>query len=120
MSAHSAPNMPRCGPAIIAGLSMTVPSTRSLLKARRGRRQDRLGTTALVTDGGWIVNGKKIFASLSGHADYYGALCTELATPDTRPSRANTMYLAIPRDAEGVSVEGERDPLGMRARCRGP
>jgi len=72
------------------------------------------GTTALVTDGGWIVNGKKIFASLSGHADYYGALCTELATPDTRPSRANTMYLAIPRDAEGVSVEGEWDPLGMR------
>ena len=24
------------------------------------------------------------------------------------------MYLAIPRDAEGVSVEGEWDPLGMR------
>ena len=72
------------------------------------------GTTALVTDGGWIVNGKKIFASLSGHADYYGALCTELARPDSRPSRANTMYLAIPRDASGVSVEGEWDPLGMR------
>ncbi|MED5304110.1 MAG: acyl-CoA dehydrogenase family protein [Pseudomonadota bacterium] len=72
------------------------------------------GTTAVVTDGGWIVNGKKIFASLSGHADYYGVLCTELETPESRPSRANTMYIAVPRDAEGVSVEGSWDPLGMR------
>lgn len=72
------------------------------------------GTTALLGDGGWIINGKKIFASLSGHANYYGVLCTELATADTKPSRSNTMYIAIPADAEGVSVEGEWDPLGMR------
>ena len=72
------------------------------------------GTTALKCDGGWIVNGKKIFASLSGHANYYGALCTELETPDTELSRRNTMYLAIPADADGVRVEGEWDPLGMR------
>lgn len=72
------------------------------------------GTTALITDGGWIINGKKIFASLSGHADYYGVLCTELETPDTKPSRANTMYIAINSKAKGVSVEGEWDPLGMR------
>jgi len=72
------------------------------------------GTTALRVDGGWIVNGKKIFASLSGYAHYYGALCTELDAPDAPMSRANTMYLAIPAEAEGVSVEGEWDPLGMR------
>ena len=72
------------------------------------------GTTALKTDGGWIVNGTKIFASLSGHADYYGALCTELETPTSDLSRRNTMYLAIPADAEGVSVRGDWDPLGMR------
>jgi len=72
------------------------------------------GTTALRTEGGWIVNGKKIFASLSGHANYYGALCTELETADTKPSRRHTMYLAIPADCEGVSVTGEWDPLGMR------
>ena len=72
------------------------------------------GTTALRADGGWIVNGKKIFASLSGHADYYGALCTEISTKGEEPDRANTMYIAIPKDAEGVSVEGDWDPLGMR------
>src|SRR6202521_5908375 len=35
------------------------------------------GTEARPTAGGFVVNGKKIFASLSGAADYYGVLCTE-------------------------------------------
>lgn len=72
------------------------------------------GTTACISDGGWIINGKKIFASLSGHADYYGVLCTELDGPDAAPSRTNTMYIAIDSTAKGVRVEGEWDPLGMR------
>ena len=71
-------------------------------------------TTATRTDGGWLINGKKIFASLSGHADYYGALCTELKDAGDTPSRRNTMYVAVPADAEGVRVEGQWDPLGMR------
>src|SRR5476651_622731 len=35
------------------------------------------GTEAKPVDGGFLVNGKKIFASLSGSADFYGVLCTE-------------------------------------------
>ena len=35
------------------------------------------GTTARRVQGGFVVRGKKIFASLAGHADYYGILCTE-------------------------------------------
>jgi len=44
------------------------------------------GTLAAKVDGGWLINGKKIFASLSGAAHYYGMLCTE-DRPDrtTRP-----------------------------------
>lgn len=72
------------------------------------------GTTALKVDGGWRINGKKIFASLSGHADYYGALCTALDHPDDAHSRRNTMYIAVPSDADGVKVVGDWDPLGMR------
>ena len=72
------------------------------------------GTTALKVDGGWRINGKKIFASLSGHADYYGALCTALNNPDDEHQRRNTMYIAVPSDADGVSVVGDWDPLGMR------
>jgi alkylation response protein AidB-like acyl-CoA dehydrogenase len=71
------------------------------------------GTEATPAPGGWRVSGKKIFASLSGHADYYGILCTERAAGE-KPSRRNTLYLAIPAGAQGVSVSGEWDPLGMR------
>jgi len=70
-------------------------------------------TTARPVDGGWRVSGKKVFASLSGHADYYGTLCTE-RSGDDKPSRRNTLYLAVPANAPGVSVTGDWDPLGMR------
>jgi alkylation response protein AidB-like acyl-CoA dehydrogenase len=71
------------------------------------------GTEARPMDGGFRVSGKKIFASLSGAADYYGVLCTERAQGETA-SRRNTLYLAVPADAHGVSVVGDWDPLGMR------
>src|SRR3954469_25942770 len=51
------------------------------------------GTEARPVEGGWIVNGKKIFASLSGHADYYGVLCTEIEEGE-KASRRNTLHLA--------------------------
>ncbi|MGA7973480.1 MAG: acyl-CoA dehydrogenase [Pseudolabrys sp.] len=71
------------------------------------------GTEAKPVDSGFILNGKKIFASLSGSADYYGVLCTERAEGE-QASRRNTLYLAVPADADGVSVVGDWDPLGMR------
>ena len=71
------------------------------------------GTEAKPVDGGFLVSGKKIFASLSGAADYYGILCTERSEGDAA-SRRNTLYLAVPAKAEGVSVVGDWDPLGMR------
>ncbi len=70
-------------------------------------------TTARPVDGGWRVSGRKVFASLSGHADYYGTLCTE-RVGDERPSRRNTLYIAVPANAPGVTVTGDWDPLGMR------
>jgi len=69
------------------------------------------GTTAARAEGGWRINGRKIFASLSGAAHYYGVLCTE-AKPDL--SMKDTLYLAIPGNAAGLSITGDWDPLGMR------
>ena len=69
------------------------------------------GTTAQPVDGGYLINGRKIFASLSGAADYYGVLCTEAGG---EASMARTLYLAVPARAAGVSVTGDWDPLGMR------
>ncbi|MGI9463319.1 MAG: acyl-CoA dehydrogenase, partial [Aestuariivirgaceae bacterium] len=70
-------------------------------------------TEARSADGGYVVSGKKIFASLAGHADYYGVLCTHIKQGQA-PSQRDTLYLAIPADAEGVKVVGDWDPLGMR------
>ena len=69
------------------------------------------GTTATRVRGGWSINGKKIFASLSGAAHYYGVLCTE-AKPEL--SMRDTLYMAVPGNAPGLSIVGDWDPLGMR------
>src|SRR5262245_9148476 len=57
--------------------------------------QAPFGTTARPVDGGWVVNGVKHFASLSGAADYYGVLCTE-DVAGTSPRVEDTLYLAVP------------------------
>ncbi|MGA7986712.1 MAG: acyl-CoA dehydrogenase family protein [Burkholderiales bacterium] len=69
------------------------------------------GTLASKVDGGWRISGKKIFASLAGAADYYGVLCTE-----DKPDRTmrDTLYMAVPGNASGLTITGDWDPLGMR------
>jgi alkylation response protein AidB-like acyl-CoA dehydrogenase len=69
------------------------------------------GTLAAKVDGGWRINGKKIFASLSGAANYYGVLCTE---DKPGSSMRDTLYIAVPAGAPGFSITGDWDPLGMR------
>ena len=70
------------------------------------------GTTAAKVDGGWFLNGTKIFASLSGAATYYGILCTE-----QKPNQSirDTLFMAVPAESDGVSIVGPWDPVGMRA-----
>jgi alkylation response protein AidB-like acyl-CoA dehydrogenase len=69
------------------------------------------GTLAAKVEGGWRINGRKIFASLSGAAHYYGVLCTE---DKPGSSMRDTLYIAVPADAPGFSITGDWDPLGMR------
>ena len=68
-------------------------------------------TKATRVEGGWLINGRKIFASLAGNADYYGVLCCE---DKQNAQLRDTMYVAVPANAAGVSVSGEWDTLGMR------
>ncbi len=72
------------------------------------------GTRAIKVEGGYRVVGKKIFASLSGAADYYGVLCTLEREDGEAGTLRDSLYLAVPANAEGVAVSGEWDPLGMR------
>ena len=71
------------------------------------------GTTAKKVDGGWLINGRKIFASLSGAANYYGVLCTE-DKGDEHPDARDTLYISVPATAAGFSISGDWNPLGMR------
>jgi len=76
------------------------------------------GTTATreTRDGvsGWLIDGRKIFASLSGAADYYGILCTEAMPEDHPLDMRDTLYIAVPATSEGLTVTGAWDPMGMR------
>lgn len=72
------------------------------------------GTTARRVDGGWRIDGKKHFASLSGAAQFYGILCTEDRGEGDADAR-DTLYLSVPADSPGFRVTGTWDPLGMRA-----
>jgi alkylation response protein AidB-like acyl-CoA dehydrogenase len=68
-------------------------------------------TQARKVDGGYRINGEKIFASLSGAADFYGVLCT-LDKPGA--TQRDALYLAVSADAPGLRVSGDWDALGMR------
>ncbi len=64
-------------------------------------------TRAKPVDGGYLVTGKKIFASLAGACDYHNVLCQVEGDERLR-------LLGVPHGGEGVSIVGGWDPLGMR------
>ncbi len=64
-------------------------------------------TRAEPVDGGYLVSGRKIFASLSGGCDWHNVLCQVEGDDRLR-------LMGVPHEGEGVTIEGEWDPLGMR------
>ena len=66
-----------------------------------------VATRAVPVDGGWLVTGRKIFASLSGAATFYNVTCQS-------PGEDVIRLLGVPADAEGVQIVDDWDPLGMR------
>lgn len=66
-----------------------------------------VATKAVPVDGGWLVSGRKIFASLSGAATFYNVTCMVPGEDDIR-------LLGVPASGEGVQILDDWDPLGMR------
>jgi alkylation response protein AidB-like acyl-CoA dehydrogenase len=60
-----------------------------------------------VAGGGYLVTGRKIFASLSGAANRYNVTCQV-------PGEDFLRLLSVHSDAEGVEIVDDWDPLGMR------
>lgn len=89
---------------LIAG-NYSEPSATSLIGERP------IETRVWRSDGGYRINGRKMFASMLEAADY----CLVLAYPDTATSPAAGMILLVPRVADGRSVNANWDVLGMRA-----
>ena len=66
-----------------------------------------VATKAVPVDGGWLVTGRKIFASLSGAATYYNVTCQV-------PGEDEIRLLGVPANGDGVQILDDWDPLGMR------
>ena len=66
-----------------------------------------VNTLAVPAGGGWRLSGRKIFASLSGAADRHNVICVAPDDPTIR-------FMSVPAGAEGLRIEGDWDPLGMR------
>jgi len=67
--------------------------------------------TARRVDGGWIVNGRKIFGTQSIALDRY---FTE-ATWDNGSEKATIITFLIPRDTPGLIIKDDWHTMGMRA-----
>ena len=64
-------------------------------------------TKATKVDGGYLVTGRKIFASLAGAANIHNVVCVSDVDDKLH-------LVGVPADADGVEIQGDWDPLGMR------
>jgi len=76
-----------------------------------GQDLTRPATTATRTENGWVVNGHKVFCTMSPAADvFYTAVTYADADVGERYG-----YAMVPRETPGVVVQNDWDALGMRA-----
>jgi alkylation response protein AidB-like acyl-CoA dehydrogenase len=79
--------------------------------SEHGQDLTRPGTTAIPANGGWRIDGRKVFCTMSPAA-------TTLLTAvrfDGRDGNERYGYALVPAAATGVTVENDWDALGMRA-----
>lgn len=66
------------------------------------------GTIAERQDSGWVLNGRKTFATMSPVLDYY------IVTAHI-PKEEATAYFVVPKEAAGISIINTWDSIAMRA-----
>jgi len=90
------------GRLIVGGSGSEPDNAASFLRPR---------ATARRVDGGWIVNGRKIFSTQSIALDLY---FTE-ATCDNGSEKATIITFLIPRDTPGLIIKDDWHTMGMRS-----
>jgi alkylation response protein AidB-like acyl-CoA dehydrogenase len=76
-----------------------------------GQDLTRPATTAVRSESGWMISGRKVFCTMSPAAD---VLYTAVTYTDD-DGRARYGYAMVPRETPGVVVHDDWDALGMRA-----
>ncbi|WP_419921640.1 acyl-CoA dehydrogenase family protein [Candidatus Poriferisodalis sp.] len=104
MSAHLEANRPQLWHGMIRE---RVIHSQPFSEGQAPGARSGFSTTAVPTDGGYVVTGRKIFASLSGAAHRHNVLAVVEGDPRIR-------LLGVPADSDGVEIVGDWDPLGMR------
>ena len=69
-------------------------------------------TTADKVDGGWVINGEKIWSTLAGEADYL--LLMARSNKDVEKRADGVSIFFVPAKSEGITMKA-LDKLGMRA-----
>jgi alkylation response protein AidB-like acyl-CoA dehydrogenase len=65
-----------------------------------------LRTSARKVDGGWIVNGQKIFTTF-GHRSHYHWLAVR-TDPEAAPPHAGISLFIVPLDSDGITIQENR------------
>lgn len=76
-----------------------------------GQDLRRPATTAVRTEDGWVINGRKIFCTMSPAANAFYVAVTYLG----EDGEEYYAYAQLPKGTPGVTVHDDWDALGMRA-----
>lgn len=85
----------------------------SLTEPGVGFHPNLLTTKYKRVDGGFLLNGKKSFVSLSGYADYY--VVAAVSEKESTSGEPTVSWLVVAKEDAGVRFEHVWDTLGMRA-----
>ncbi len=96
-------------PEVVAG---TKIGAIGLTEPRAGSDLKGIGTRAKKVDGGWIINGSKIFITNGIYGDFVCAL-VKTGDREEKPTRAATMFI-VEKGFEGFSVAQKLHKQGWR------
>lgn len=84
----------------------------ALTEPNVGFHPGSLTTSYKKVDGGYLLNGKKSFVSMSGFADYY----VVAAVPEVQPGGdvPSVSWLVLSKDDPGITIEEMWNTMGMR------